>query len=501
MPQLHIHLTPLLAACGWALGSHVSARKPAVNPGVNRSCSELHDLYPDVLLLPESERYTFESTNVWDKRSNASPACIFLPETAEQAAVGVRTFHANDAPFAVRGGGHMPVPGSNSIADGILVVLDGLSDINIAEDESTVNVGPGNRWIGIYEALAPKELYAMGGRLGGIGVSGLSLIGGIGFFTNKYGFGMDNIVSYDVILGNGTQVKASSSSNRDLFWALKGGSGNYGLVTNFELKLFRMPLASSTTQIFPEAAAPDFIRAACDFALYDDGSVAAGGVFNVNYNVTTKSATLNVFGLEESTISPPRRFANFTAIPNPLVRSGSVVAPVNYHRGFASPHQMFRVTFGHHTIEPNAKQLLHIFNTWKQAIKQVEDVQGIRPTLVFNMAPRTAARVAKTNGIGNTYGLDDKKSYIWWQFVTSWANAEDDARVTTWSRSLLERLHAENRAKGLSAEFLYAGDAAEWQNVFGTFPRVNRRKMRQIRDKYDPDLVFTNLNSGGFKLS
>lgn len=87
-----------------------------------------------------------------------------------------------------------------------------------------------------------------------------------------------------------------------------------------------------------------------------------------------------------------------------------------------------------------------------------------------------------------------------WQFATSWERAEDDLRVSSWSKSLLERLHEENKAKGLSTEFLYAGDTAEWQNPILTFPPANLERMRRIRDQYDPSLTFTTLNWGGYKL-
>lgn len=87
-----------------------------------------------------------------------------------------------------------------------------------------------------------------------------------------------------------------------------------------------------------------------------------------------------------------------------------------------------------------------------------------------------------------------------WQLTTSWARSEDDVKVTTWVRTFLEGFHAENKDLGLSTEFLYGGDVAEYQNPLLQYPQKNVDKMRSIRAKYDPDLVFSKLNWGGFKL-
>jgi hypothetical protein len=146
----------------------------------------------------------------------------------------------------------------------------------------------------------------------------------------------------------------------------------------------------------------------------------------------------------------------------------------------------------------------------------VADVKGLFPTFVINLVPRTAATVAKTNGIGNTFGLDDDQSYICrlelpclatilttklgFQLATSWELEQDDLRITSWNRSLMDLFHQMNKEKGLGTEFIYMGDAGETQEVFRHYGNQNFDKMRQIRDQYDPDLVFTRLNWGGFKL-
>lgn len=89
---------------------------------------------------------------------------------------------------------------------------------------------------------------------------------------------------------------------------------------------------------------------------------------------------------------------------------------------------------------------------------------------------------------------------IVWQFSTGWDLAQDDLRVEAWSRQLAEHLHSINVEKGVASEFIYMGDAGEWQDPFAGFPTENVARMRSIRADYDPLGVFSRLNWGGFKL-
>ena len=154
-----------------------------------------------------------------------------------------------------------------------------MKKLELSENSSTVFVGPGNKWIDVYTFLEPYGLYAIGGRLATIGVPGLTLLGGVNYLINKYGFSMDNVVSYDVVLGDGSQTVANSTSNPELFWALKGGTNNFGIVTQFALKTHKVPTVSTTIQTFSEEGIPDWIRAVCDFAEHvgSNPAIGAGG--------------------------------------------------------------------------------------------------------------------------------------------------------------------------------------------------------------------------------
>jgi FAD/FMN-containing dehydrogenase len=120
--------------------------------------------------------------------------------------------------------------------------LNKLNKYSVQND--TIEVGPEMTWYDVYTALEPYFRVAIGGRLKTIGVPGLTLIGGVHYFINKYGFAMDNVVNYDVALGNGSQIQANSALHPDLLWALKGGANNFGLVATFTLKTYYIYPAS-----------------------------------------------------------------------------------------------------------------------------------------------------------------------------------------------------------------------------------------------------------------
>lgn len=197
-------------------------------------------------------------------------------------------------------------------------------------------------WYDVYEALEPYGRAAIGGRLKTIGVPGLTLIGGVHYFINKYGYAMDNVVNYDVVLGNGTQVKANRISHPDLFWALKGGANNFGLVTKFTLKTYHIPQISTTIQFYNETYVKDFIKATCELASLDDPEpIAAGAVITVQYNATTKVVGASILGVQAGVSNPPSQFTNFSAIPAEIQINNVTTLP-QWASGLDTPKQMFR---------------------------------------------------------------------------------------------------------------------------------------------------------------
>ena len=116
------------------------------------------------------------------------------------------------------------------------MVLSNLTTMSLSSDERVLSLGPSHRWGDVYKWLSTYDLAVPGGRLSPVGVPGLLLAGGVNFYGNQVGWSADNVIQYEVVLASGSIVYANKSSYSDLFWALKGGSSNFGIVTRFDIK-------------------------------------------------------------------------------------------------------------------------------------------------------------------------------------------------------------------------------------------------------------------------
>lgn len=142
-----------------------------------------------------------------------------------------------------------------------------------------------------------------------------------------------------------------------------------------------------------------------------------------------------------------------------------------------------------------------MWTTFKaDATANMKTVAGFSCNLVFQPIPKSATTVAKTNGVGNIWDVDNTKPYIYWLITSSWDNAADDAKVMSWSATLREKMHAMNAKLGLAEDLIYMNDASDDQKPFQSIPKANLARLKTIRKKYDPTLVFRNLNNGGYKL-
>lgn len=171
------------------------------------------------------------------------PACIFLPTSADDIAAALYIFRTgagtgSSCPFAIKAGGHAPWAGANDIHNGITLDLSWINQTTLAEDRSFVRLGSGALWSDAYDSLNGTGIAFTGGRVPGVGVGGLTLGGGYSFFSPTHGFVADNVLNYEIVLATGEITNVNKTYRPDLFMALKGGSSNFGIVTNVDISAF-----------------------------------------------------------------------------------------------------------------------------------------------------------------------------------------------------------------------------------------------------------------------
>lgn len=212
----------------------------------------------------------------------------------------------------------MPVLGAQSTDDGVFISLSGLNGKAMTQGNKVARIGPGQTWLEVYTWASTYGVGVAGGRNGQVGVGGLITGGGISFFGNRVGWSMNTVVAYEVVLGDGRILEVSSSSHPDLFWALKGGNNNFGIVTRFDMTTIPITSAYTGGTIWNAGALPAFTSALEAFVApgggIDDPDTAINPVYTAEPAVGAVLAQ-NIPWVRGSNANPAS-VTNFTAITN-----------------------------------------------------------------------------------------------------------------------------------------------------------------------------------------
>ena len=196
---------------------------------------DLRALVRGSVIGPDDDGYE-EARVVYNAMIDRRPAAVVRAANAGDVMAAVDFARENGLDLAVRGGGHS-VPGFGTCDGGVVIDLSGMRGVRVDPATSTARAEGGATWGDFNAATYPFGLATTGGIISTTGVGGLTLGGGIGYLTRGFGLSLDNLVSADVVTADGRFQMASERENADLFWALRGGGGNYGVVTSFEFRL------------------------------------------------------------------------------------------------------------------------------------------------------------------------------------------------------------------------------------------------------------------------
>jgi len=249
---------------------------------------QLKQTYGSNLITPEDARYE-QARRVWNAMIDKRPVAIVRPRTVADVQAAIAVARAHHLTLAVRGGGHN-VAGRATCDDGLVIDFSEMKAVTVDPSAKTAVAQPGARWDDFDAATQAHGLATTGGTVGDTGIAGLTLGGGFGWLEGKYGMTVDNLLAADVVLASGEFVRASEHENPDLFWALRGGGGNFGVVTAFTYRLHEVstviggmvvhpyPRAAETLRFYNEfmKTAPDELVAAAVLMTGPDGNKACG---------------------------------------------------------------------------------------------------------------------------------------------------------------------------------------------------------------------------------
>lgn len=408
---------------------------------------------------------------------------------------------ATGCPFAVKSGGHAAFEDASNIQDGISISLDNLNDISLSHDRSTVTIGPGNNWHRVYSHLAEYGLATIGGRVASIGVGGLTTGGGISFFSNKYGWACDNVASYDVVLASGVQVVASPNSNRDLYWALRGGGNNFGIVLSFTMYTIPMPGNKMWTSArnYDSTSFPLLARAFHN-AIVDSPSDPDAGLWVawLQSNMTPiASASLWSTSPKSNTSLLFDRFTAISSISE-VTRNTSLV-DYTAEMDLLNPTG-FRETYYGLTVKADSELADAARQIFYQELPVTDTVQGASPVMIFQGI--TAGQIsAMAKRGGNPLGMSDPNQPLYLIHIAClWKLQSDDDTIYTFVSKVLQRIKDEAKQRNKTSRFLYMNYASKFEDVIASYGEENQRRLKDVAAKYDPRRVFQELQPGYFKL-
>ncbi|RPA79345.1 FAD-binding domain-containing protein [Ascobolus immersus RN42] len=399
-------------------------------------------------------------------------------------------------PFAVKSGGHNMNPGWSSVEKGILIKMDRFKSLEYDAAAGAVHLGPGLLWKEVVPQLAPYNVTVVGGRVPGVGVGGLILGGGLSYLSNRYGMAADNVLNYELVAANGNIINANATYNSDLFWAMKGGSTNYGIVTKYTLRAIPLgPVYGAIISYGPDKT--DEVMAA--YAEYQKS-----GVNDVDSNVLIQitsdpgyATLVNLIYLKP--VWKPEVFAPFYKVQarfdtSQIMSFAQYILMQEQEFGGLLRWQL-RGTSYKASLEMDRK-VVEI--SQREFVKPMSTVGA--SILIFQpVAPSVVKAGNQRNNGGNPLGIESV-GQTWFSTCAGWNEPKNDQFIYAASKKTTDLIEKESKKKGLYLKYIFMNDAFMDQNVFESYGKKNFDRMKAIAKKYDPEGVFQRLWSGGFKL-
>ncbi len=435
------------------------------------------------VMLPGDAGYD-AARSVWNARFDHRPALVVRCRSTSDVVTAIDFARAQGLPVSVKGGGH-DYAGNTVGENSLLVDLGEMNAVVVEPDERRVTVEAGATWADVDAATQARGLATPGGTVSTVGIAGFTLGGGAGWLARKYGLAADNLLAAEVVTATGDVVRAADDENPDLFWGLRGGGGNFGVVTRFEYRLHKVgPEILAGQVLYPLERAGELLR------WYRDHMKTAAdelGVYvfflripplpdfpeDLHGQVVLDFVVAYTGPVEEA--AP--HLAPFRELGTPLIDS---VAPVPY----AALQQAFDAGMGKG-------------NRWYSRYLQLDQVSdGFIDTLVSHLDPFPGAftTVYMGNQGGAAGRVPPAATAYPHRHITDalhifpgWIDPAEDEAVMSWARGLYEKLEAYAEG-GVYVNMLAEDETGRLPMAY----RDNYARLKQLKHQWDPDNLFRN---------
>jgi FAD/FMN-containing dehydrogenase len=408
----------------------------------------------ELLTAADGTRYE-QARAVFNAMFDRRPALIARPTSAADIQAALRFARSSGLPIAVRGGGHS-VAGYSIIDDGVVIDLSAMRQVSVDPEARRVRVQGGATWGEVDDVTQRYGLASTGGRMTTTGVAGFALGSGSGWLERLHGWACDNLVAAKIVTADGRLRTASETENPDLFWGIRGGGGNFGIVTEFEFRLHPVgPTVLAGLMLYPRQQAPEVLRSYRDFMTAAPREVA-GGLILMH--------------------APPAPF-----VPPDLQGRPAVTIIAAYF----GPIEREAIT---DAGNPPGRR-----NYWRSeylATLPDEAIDAVIACAATATSPASVVVLGPQGGAVADVGADATalaaRSAPWLYHCYGIWTDHDDERHIGWVRAT-ERAMRPWSTAGISVNFV--SDADE-QRVRRSFGARTYRRLVELKDRYDPDNVF-----------
>ncbi len=442
---------------------------------------ELREAIRGRVLRPSDEGYS-DACRIWNGAfDDRRPALIVTCSGAADVIAAVGFARSNDLTIAVRGGAHS-IAGFSSVDDGMVIDLSEIHSVRVDPDARRAYVGPGAVWGDVDHETQAHALATTGGLVSSTGVAGFTLGGGIGWLMRKYGLACDNLVSADVVTADGRLVHASETENADLLWGLRGGGGNFGIVTQFEFALHPVgPMLYAGLIFFSAADDAQLMRVFREWAPDAPEEITAA------LNLTTAPPLpvvpedwhgRKVIALIAVSTGPlDEAEAHFRAFRDAAEPVADLLGPMPYTamQTLIDPlwpkgiHAYFKAT-----------NLARLDDALIESVSQQhETAPGPQCEIHIHQMGGAVARV----GEDATAFSERDMPYVL-NAVTGWQDPDDAVAHTRWARAVIEAAAASSTGR---AYVNFLGDSEAARTSYG--PHTYAR-LEALKREYDPTNVF-----------
>jgi FAD/FMN-containing dehydrogenase len=443
-----------------------------------RALADFRAGFTGSVLLPGDAGYD-DARTVYNAMIDRRPSVIAQCENVEDVSRAIRFGRESEREIAVRGGGHSA--SGNALSDGGIVIdLRRMHSVTVDPEARTARVDGGALMTHLDRATQPYGLATTGGRVSSTGVAGYTLGGGSGWLERKYGLTCDNLLSVELVTADGETVHASADSHPDLFWALHGGGGNFGVATSLTFRLHRVPTATVMLLVWRAEAGPEILRAYRDFM--QSAPEEVGGAFAyvtgpaapfVPEQLAGKLACIVVI-----TYAGGEREARAVSAPMlELGHDGEMIAEMPYAdlQCMSDEPAIYRNYFSAEYLTAFPDEAADRYSA------------RARDMVVPSLSQQALLPLggAVTNGTSD-YPIPWRRAEWVVHPYGMWDSPDDDERVRRWVRDL----RADVRPWSTGSVYLnFIGDEGDDRIVEGV-GQENYRRLAAIKSRYDPDNVF-----------